>query len=1286
MDFGLGLVLSFTDNASTGMNNAVNNLNNLTTVAENATKRMDVLGNSAILASTAFAANQIGGTLLKAGTGITSLFSSLFTRIQATGQEYEDFNITLEALYGNASEAEKALQKLMDFSVKSPLEVGDVKDFLITLKSQGIDPFTEITGEISKTRQETLAWITDLRAFKPDVALQRFKNMITNYVGSGEDKMIRTVLDMGDIEQVLGRKMGDTPAERLQDLVDFTDIKGLAGLGNNLANTWTGVMSNVDDAFTKLFKTISDNGVFEKLKDSFMTLAQVIVSMPDSDIQALGKTIAEALNMIVTPIQQAVKGAAALLSGMTKLAKTQPQLLKYGIVFSAIAGGMLIFGGIAFKLISTLAAFTLVMEGFGSAFTGAGALLGKGLLSIVSFIAPLIIAIALLKTVWENDLGGLKTAVTGFAGHVSQMFTTATSAVNGSILDCLSTYNRLRNLDEPWSQATAGLMRFYGAFKFLAEAWNGNTLSEDSFIKAQELGLLPFIETILDVKYRWENFKEGFKHGWDEILSKIQGAAGSLFGKFDFSGIFDKAVDGITSLFSVFNSESTNSGTILGKFVELLKSFSDGGASAKNNGAMWKSIGENIAPLSADAGLLLVTFFAFGKVTKIIKGVLDAILPFSLVFGGLGGAFSGFTGLLASLPALAGKVIPSMSGLGTILMALLSFLGSTFANEFGLMLSSGIGKTALSLAGTAITNLLNSIGVFLVTGLPSIFSIIGSNIVPLISGLAGSMFTGFVTLLTAISPKLVPLLGSVFNVLFSNVGGLLSGLAGMFAPVAAILGHSFLKAFWRIGSFALPLIGNLGKLLVTVFTASIGGIPVALITAIGLGIAALIAAVTGSNDDVNKVFQGIWDKIPGPLQNVILGVISFLQTAFWGLVDRLGIREQVEQVIGFISAVLPKVQEIGNNVINAIIIVVGWIRNIFENTLKPIFTTVIEVIRNAWDSWLGDLISNIMEFAGKIFGIVGGIIDFIVENVLPVVTPIIQKIIEIVGKVANRIGKFINGIMKVLNSIIDFIQNVFKGDWEGAFGDLKDIVDTVVGGIKTVWNGIKDFMSPVIEWIGDKIGWIKDTVGGAWSKFKNWVTGGDKDDEAEVKASVTAKGKVPAMATGGIVDSPTLSLVGEAGKEAVLPLENNTGWMDSLAKKMGAGLQPPVLKQSGNEDIQYQLKMMSLLASCTQALKIISSLATQAAHEDETSVKITPVNPDDGNNYPGSVDNSIVTTTTNTDSHRTYEIDNRVIFNEGSIVIKPVNASQEECIRMAKYIMNYIKRQKEIEDIYNYAD
>lgn len=53
-------------------------------------------------------------------------------------------------------------------------------------------------------------------------------------------------------------------------------------------------------------------------------------------------------------------------------------------------------------------------------------------------------------------------------------------------------------------------------------------------------------------------------------------------------------------------------------------------------------------------------------------------------------------------------------------------------------------------------------------------------------------------------------------------------------------------------------------------------------------------------------------------------------------------------------------------------------------------------------------------------------------------------------------------------------------------------------------------------------------------------------------ATIASQKYTPALATGGIVTAPTTALIGEAGKEAVLPLEQNTDWMDELAQRIGS--------------------------------------------------------------------------------------------------------------------------------------
>ena len=44
--------------------------------------------------------------------------------------------------------------------------------------------------------------------------------------------------------------------------------------------------------------------------------------------------------------------------------------------------------------------------------------------------------------------------------------------------------------------------------------------------------------------------------------------------------------------------------------------------------------------------------------------------------------------------------------------------------------------------------------------------------------------------------------------------------------------------------------------------------------------------------------------------------------------------------------------------------------------------------------------------------------------------------------------------------------------------------------------------------------------------------------------------EIPYLAKGGIVDEPTVATIGEDGKEAVVPLENNLEWITNLAQKL----------------------------------------------------------------------------------------------------------------------------------------
>lgn len=75
---------------------------------------------------------------------------------------------------------------------------------------------------------------------------------------------------------------------------------------------------------------------------------------------------------------------------------------------------------------------------------------------------------------------------------------------------------------------------------------------------------------------------------------------------------------------------------------------------------------------------------------------------------------------------------------------------------------------------------------------------------------------------------------------------------------------------------------------------------------------------------------------------------------------------------------------------------------------------------------------------------------------------------------------------------------------------------------------------------------------------------------AGIQTGVIASQKyVPALAKGGVVDKPTLSLIGEAGPEAVVPLRNNTEWTGEVASALA-----PALNGMGDNALRQEVNVL----------------------------------------------------------------------------------------------------------------
>jgi hypothetical protein len=128
-------------------------------------------------------------------------------------------------------------------------------------------------------------------------------------------------------------------------------------------------------------------------------------------------------------------------------------------------------------------------------------------------------------------------------------------------------------------------------------------------------------------------------------------------------------------------------------------------------------------------------------------------------------------------------------------------------------------------------------------------------------------------------------------------------------------------------------------------------------------------------------------------------------------------------------------------------------------------------------------------------------------------------------------------VYAVLNNVGNFVKNGFVVDWLKSW-------NSAATGFNNIWKSSLNFFIGIINKVIDGL----NAVIGAMNKIKvdipAWLGGGS------FGFNVPLIGKVPMLAKGGIVTAPTLAMVGERGREAVLPLEDNTGWMDELAYKL----------------------------------------------------------------------------------------------------------------------------------------
>ena len=222
--------------------------------------------------------------------------------------------------------------------------------------------------------------------------------------------------------------------------------------------------------------------------------------------------------------------------------------------------------------------------------------------------------------------------------------------------------------------------------------------------------------------------------------------------------------------------------------------------------------------------------------------------------------------------------------------------------------------------------------------------------------------------------------------------------------------------------------------------------------------------------------------------------------------------------------------------------------------------------------------------------------DTVKETVVAVWEKVKAVISNVVDAVVNFFKKMWDSITGIFNKVGDFFSNAFTKARDG----IKNAFSSVTSFFSNIWSSIKNIFSNVGSTVASAItNTVKKAINSVLSSAVKIINGfisainlaiGVINLIPNVNISKLSKLEVPQLAKGGIVDSATLAVIGEQGKEAVLPLENNLEWLDKLANmlndKMG-GNTPIVLQIDGTTFAETTLAALNRNTRQTGKLNLL---------------------------------------------------------------------------------------------------
>lgn len=306
----------------------------------------------------------------------------------------------------------------------------------------------------------------------------------------------------------------------------------------------------------------------------------------------------------------------------------------------------------------------------------------------------------------------------------------------------------------------------------------------------------------------------------------------------------------------------------------------------------------------------------------------------------------------------------------------------------------------------------------------------------------------------------------------------------------------------------------------------------------------MISKIVG---DIAELLSGIVDIIEG----LVTGDFRKIQEGFSEITSALidFLEHASQAVYGIMLAALSALWDLIKSVIQ---IIIDTIAN------APIVQLFTNVFQAAWDG-----IVAIFSGLGTWFSERWSDVTNALSNVSPWFTDMFQRAWNGLTNVFSGLGNWFAGRWSDVTNALANVATWFGSIFSSAYNAVVNAFSSIGSFFSGVWSTVQSIFVNAGQAVGSAVGGaFRSAVNAVLGTIENVVNGfigminsviGLINKIPGVHLGGIGYVSLPRLARGGIVDSPTVAMIGEAGKEVVMPLEN-TGFLQTMGRIVGGAV------------------------------------------------------------------------------------------------------------------------------------